>query len=289
MTGRYALRGARDTILRLPGLQRAVHFSAVRGCVPRSIWQRLHPTGVWTLRAPDGSSFRYASQDDDILARSLVWTNMRHWEETTHPVFFDLARTARGFLDVGAFSGIYTLLACRANPRLHAVAVEPNPASMLQLRRNVEVNALQHRVTLVGKALSDAPGRAGLGIPASDVTAASLLCQESGRRTVDVEVTTGDDVVGDTPIDLVKIDVEGLEPQVLRGLSRTIAAHGPAIIAECLDSTAVDRLRETAHDLGYRRIHHLSSSGPVLVTNAVEPPARYANFLVTRDASGVPA
>jgi FkbM family methyltransferase len=288
MTVRYDLRSVRDATFRSSRLQRAVHFSALRGCVPRSIWKRLHPTGVWTLRDPDGGTFLYASQDDDILARSLVWTNMRHWEETTHPVFFNLARRARGFIDIGAFSGVYTLLACRANPQLRAVAIEPNPASMLKLRRNIEVNDLQSRVTLVDKALSNAPGRARLGIPATDVTAASLLCEESELRTVEVEVTTGDEVVGDLPIDLVKIDVEGLEPEVLRGMSRTVAAHHPAIIAECLSSAALERLRDAAYEMGYRQIHHLSRNGPVLASAAVEPPPRYPNFLITCDSSTVP-
>lgn len=288
MTAQNSLRSARDAVLRVPGLQRAVQFSAMRGCVPRTIWRRLHPTGTWTLRAPDGSPFLYASEADDILARSLVWTNMRHWEETTHPVFFDLARRARGFVDIGAFSGFYTLLACRANPQLRAVAVEPNPASMRKLRRNIEVNGFQDRVAVVGKALSSTPGRARLGIPAADVTAASLLAEGPEIRTMEVDVTTGDDVIGDLPVDLVKIDVEGLEPEVLRGMSRTIAAHHPAIIAECLSQAALERLRETAFELGYRQIHHLSKSGPVAVSAPLEPPPCYANFLVTSDGSAVP-
>ncbi|MFJ8076232.1 FkbM family methyltransferase [Streptomyces sp. NPDC096176] len=279
MTVHENLRSARDSLFRLPGVQRAVRLATMRGCVPNAVWKRLHPTGVWTLRTPDGSGFRYASDADDILARSLVWTNMRHWEETTHPVFFDLARHARGFLDVGAFSGIYTLLACRANARLRAVAVEPNPAAMRKLRRNVEVNRLQDRVVLVEKALSSAPGRAVLGIPA-DTTAASLLTTEPAVDRVEVDVTTGDHAVGDLPIDLVKIDVEGLEPEVLSGMSRTIADHRPTIIAECLDSAALDRLRETVVELGYRQIRHLGKEGVVAAPPGFVPPPRYANFLV---------
>ncbi|MFD7443123.1 FkbM family methyltransferase [Streptomyces sp. NPDC059909] len=279
MTVHDNLRVARDTLFRFPGVQRAVRLAAMNGCVPNEVWKRLHPTGVWTLRAPDGSSFRYASDIDDILARSLIWTNMRHWEETTHPVIFDLARRARGFVDVGAFSGIYTLLACQANERLRAVAVEPNPNSMRKLRRNIEVNHLQDRVVLVEKALSNAHGRARLGIPA-DTTAASLLAEEPADRTVEVEVITGDDAVGDLAVDLVKIDVEGLEPEVLHGMSRTISAHRPTIIAECLDRPALDRLRESVHELGYRRIRHLGRSGPAPVPAGFVPPPRYANFLV---------
>ena len=99
---------------------------------------------------------------------------------------------------------------------------------------------------------------------------------------MDVEVATGDALLGPDPVDLVKIDVEGLEPQVLRGMERSLRAHHPALIVECLraDLAAV---RETALDLGYRRLTHLSSTGPAPATPGMVPPPGFANFLITRD------
>ncbi|WP_367322987.1 FkbM family methyltransferase [Streptomyces sp. HUAS ZL42] len=278
------LTSARDLFLRVPGCQRAVRAATLRGLVPSAVWRRLHPTGEWSMQAPDGSTFRYVSSDADILARSLIWTNMRHWEETTHPLFYQLARNARRFVDIGAFSGIYTLLACRANPQLEAVAVEPNPAAIRMLNRNVRANGLESRVTIIDKALSDAPGRAVLRIP-TNTTTASLLARRPAQRVLDVDVTTGDALLDGLAVDLIKIDVEGLEPQVLRGMEKSIRVHHPAIIAECLDKAALSRVRETAFDLGYRRIQHLGDTGPVPVTADLVPPARYANFLITRDAA----
>jgi FkbM family methyltransferase len=262
----------------------------MRGVVPRAVWRRLHPTGEWSLRAPDGRTFRYVSSDADILARGLIWTNMRHWEETTHPVVYQLARSARRFLDIGAFSGIYTLLACRANPSLEALAIEPNPAATRMLNRNIRANRFENRVTVIDKALSDTPGRTRLRIPAN-ATKASLLDTWPAQSIADVKVTTGDEVLDGRPVDLIKIDVEGLEPQVLRGLEKSIRVHHPAIIAECLDEAALSNVRETAFDLGYRHIQHLGSRGPAPVTPGFVPPARYVNFLFTRDtvAAGRPS
>ncbi|MDG4865310.1 FkbM family methyltransferase [Streptomyces sp. T-3] len=279
---RSATTALRDLFLRTPGCQRAVRAAAERDWLPPSVWGRLQPSGVWPVRAPDGSTFRYECAEGDMLARSVVWTHMRHWEETTCPVFFDLARNARRFVDIGAFSGIYTLLACRANPDLTAVAVEPNPASRRLLRRNVAVNFLHARVDVSDKALSDTPGRTRLAIP-SDVTAASLLPTTGAQHGVDVDVVTGDELLGTEPVDLVKIDVEGLEPQVLRGMERVLRAHRPALVVECLDAAALEAVRGTAHDLGYRQVTHLSSSGPVPAAPGMVPPPRYANFLLTQD------
>lgn len=280
------MRGTRDILMRSHRFQRAVQTVAARGCVPQSLWARLRPAGLFKLHAPDGSPFLYDCADDDVLASSVVWTDLRHWEETTHPLFYRMARQARGFLDAGAFSGLYTLLACQANPNLRAVAVEPNPQTLPKLQRNVTVNRLEHRVSVVGKALSAQPGRARLAIPRW-AAAASLVRSVEAEHMVDVEVTTGDDVVGDLPIDLVKIDVEGLEAEVLRGLAKTVAAHQPAIIAECLDRPALDALRVTAKDLGYRYIHHFGPGGLTRVEPGFVPTWPHENFLLTVAPPGI--
>jgi FkbM family methyltransferase len=276
------LRGARDLLMRSHTFQRTVRAGTVRGHVPITVWQHLHPTGVWQLHAPDGSTFRYHCGRDDVLAGPVVWTDLRMWEEATHPLFYRLARDARGFLDAGAYAGLYTLLACQANPRLHAVAVEPNPVAARMLRRNLDINGFGPRVHVVAKALSEAPGRARLTVP-ERITTATLRsgADAPGGSTVDVEVTTADLAVGDRPVDLVKIDVEGLEPEVLRGMSRILAAHRPTVVAECLDRPALERLRSTAAEFGYHHVHHIAPQGPVAVPSGFVPPRRHQNFLLT--------
>ncbi|WP_329119648.1 FkbM family methyltransferase [Streptomyces sp. NBC_01465] len=280
MTAKNLLRAARDLTMRSRTVQRAVRAGTTSGWLPERIWQHLRPSGVWTLHAPDRSEFRYHCGAEDVLAGPVVWTDLREWEEATHPLFYQLAGRARGFLDAGAFAGLYTLLACRANPALHAVAVEPNPAAARLLHRNLDVNGYGPRVSVVAKALSDTPGRARLAVP-ERITTASLRASTQGQHAFDVEVTTADDAVGDRPIDLVKIDVEGLEPEVLQGMARTLRTHRPTVIAECLDRPALDRLRAAAAPYGYTYVHHLAPGGPVLVDPGFTPPRRHQNFLLT--------
>ncbi|MGI8330307.1 FkbM family methyltransferase [Actinomadura scrupuli] len=278
----------RDRVLwHTPGLQRVIRAGARKGAIPPSVWRRLHPRGAWTLHAPDGTPFRYDSAfPHDGMARHVVWTDMRHWETTTQPLLFDLAKEAKVFVDVGAYSGIYTILACVANPRLRAIAFEPNPVKLEQLRSNVALNGLRDRVTLVGKALSSEPGRAGLAIPADD-SQASLAHAAPGARTVDVPVTTGDEALGDLPVGLVKIDVEGLEPQVLTGMAGVLAAHRPKIIAECLDQRALDRLRRVTAALGHRYAYHIDQAGLVPVDDRFAHPYRFPNYLFTAEPMNV--
>jgi FkbM family methyltransferase len=287
-TWRGLAKTTRDRVLwHTPRLQSLVRSAARRGWLPPSVWRRLHPRGVWTLHAPDGTSFAYDSTyEHDGLARHIVWTDMRDWEAGTQAVLFDLAKDAQVFVDVGAYSGVYTVLACVANPALSAVAFEPNPSKLPQIRSNVTVNGIQHRVTVIGKALSAESGTAPLWIPSDDSTA-TLTGSTPGGRATDVPVTTGDLALDGLNVGLVKIDVEGLENEVLMGMTRVLSTHRPKIIAECLDRTALDALTRSTRGLGYRHAYQIGRAGPVPVGHA---PFRPANYLFTsQPMNGRPA
>ena len=285
-TWRGLAKTTRDGVLwHTPRLQKVVRAAARRGCLPPAIWRRLHPRGVWTLHAPDGTPFRYDSSfEHDGLARHIVWTDMRDWEAGTQAVLFDLAKRARVFVDVGAYSGIYTVLACVANPTLRAVAFEPNPRKLPQITSNVTANDIQHRVTVVGKALSAKAGTARLSIPADDSTA-TLNASVPGAGVADVPVTTGDLALKGLDVGLVKIDVEGLENEVLMGMAGVLGVHRPKIIAECLDQAALDDLTGSTRGFGYSFAYRIDRDGPV---PAGHQGFRPANYLFTSEPMNGP-
>jgi hypothetical protein len=132
----------------------------------------------------------------------------------------------------------------------------------------------------MGTALSSRSGRATLAIPSDDSTA-TLHVPAQGDRTVEVTVTTGDAALADLPVDLVKIDVEGFEPEVLAGMSRVLAARHPKVIAECLDREALARLRDLASGLGYRHTYHLGRDGLTPVGDGFVHPHGLPNYLFT--------
>lgn len=281
---RTAAKAVRDAALRrVPGLQGLVRAGARRGLVPPPVWRRLQPIGPCRLHAPDGTPFVYVPAAHDGLARHVVWTDLRDWETGTHRVLFRLARGAGVFVDVGAYSGLYTVLACLADPRLRAVAFEPNPRKLPQLARNVAANGLAGRVRVVGEALGDRAGTATLAVP-SDDSAASLRAAAPGERAVRVPVATGDARLRGLPVGLVKIDVEGREPEVLRGMAGLLRARRPHVIAECLEPDALARVWHTLSGYGYRHAYHLGPGGPRPVepgTGADPHPRHHPNHLFT--------
>jgi FkbM family methyltransferase len=239
---------------------------------------RLQPIGYHTICLPGGSgSFVYKADPDDRLARDLVWTGFGRWESTTVPIVYQFAQHSRGFLDIGAYTGIYTLLACASNSALEVAAFEPQPDVFRMLEANVRANpGFSHRVTLVPKAVSDKPGDALLSVP-HDPTAASIVPGREGTSRL-VRTVRGDDAVPPgLEVDLIKIDVEGHELAVLSGLERTLETH-PVLIVECL-SGAFSPVRDVLRRSGYRVFEYLGPTGPVDASGVVHQVPCYPNFL----------
>lgn len=152
----------------------------------------------------------------------------------------DATRPGDVFVDVGANIGVLTLLGAHAVGGAGAVlAFEPNPEVFERLDAHVRDNHLSN-VRLFPLALSDREGVLQLSIPPTGNTGAATLgklpARHGGRvcAQYDVPVKLGDELLADAPPGsmLVKIDAEGHEPHVLRGMTRTIAARKPAILTE---------------------------------------------------------
>lgn len=142
-----------------------------------------------------------------------------------------LVRPGSTFVDAGAHEGFFSAVACLAGGR--AVAFEPNAGLASRLSRVLP------RARVTASALSDRPGEAELFIPAEDGPAGSGYA--TLQRAAKVTATAGASVIVSlVPLDalalhdvsLLKIDVEGHEPEVLAGAADTIARERPAVIIE---------------------------------------------------------
>jgi FkbM family methyltransferase len=149
----------------------------------------------------------------------------------------DVIRVFRTFLtqrsvvlDIGANFGLYTALSAsivRNHGRLYAF--EGNPRVFESLRRTVAANDLHLNPNVVAAnvLVSSESGRGVLHYSAnlpSGGTMSGIRLSGGKQNAVEVDMTTIDDFLpADLIVDLVKIDVEGHEPAVVRGMERTIA------------------------------------------------------------------
>jgi FkbM family methyltransferase len=129
------------------------------------------------------------------------------------------------FVDIGANYGFYTLLAATQHPQLEVLALEPVEATFEVLKRNTELLSLGN-VRLHQLAAADADGTASFHISmAADNCGFSPHPAAPPLRQVEVRTARLDTLLADrTPCPvLVKIDVEGHELAVLRGMKDAFA------------------------------------------------------------------
>jgi FkbM family methyltransferase len=172
-------------------------------------------------------------------------------------------RTGDVFLDVGANVGFFTLLAARrVGAAGRVVAFEPVPANVGVLQRNLLVNRLRN-VTVIPRAVAESAGVEDLWL--TDCPGGGTLTSV-GQRPADaqqelrVSTLSLDEWIDGNPgpVRLIKVDVEGAELPVLRGMAGLVRRHRPVLLIELDDPTraGLDRkagqVRQWLRSAGYR-------------------------------------
>lgn len=160
------------------------------------------------------------------------------------------------FVAIGASIGAVGIPVAKACGR--ATLFEPDPRAFGSLLRNVDLNELPS-VAMYNLALSDRPGRVVL-----DEAAAPTGPRGHGRdEGDDVRVASRSrgvvramtlDSLPLGKIDVMLLDVGGMEDRVIDGASRTLARDLPALVVVARSSANTSALVERAMALGYARV-----------------------------------
>jgi FkbM family methyltransferase len=225
----------------------ATKDARVRRMALNQIFSRHGADGVLCL-VPFDDHRVFVDPRDDRIAYSLL--TGKAWQRAHLKAAFDAAdrsvRLGEGgvFVDVGANIGLMTLYALLSGRFSRAVAIEPDPWNRTILGRNLEINGLSDRVTVVGKAVSDAAGSMVLYRDAKNFGAHSLepdfvMSPQAVEQAVAVDRL--DEILAELGIaaghvGFVKIDVEGHEFAALGGMPELIAAGPPVMIEVTFDS-----------------------------------------------------
>ncbi|MGI8440646.1 MAG: FkbM family methyltransferase [Thermoleophilaceae bacterium] len=173
---------------------------------------------------------------DDIGSPPLVSLALGAYEPDELAALSRLLDGASTFVDVGANVGWYSLHAAAAFPTLRVMALEPVPATIRSLERNVELNG--GRVEVLPLGLAERPGEMELWIAPSQSGAASAAPSRHypGQAPVLCRMTSLDALTAehDLNVDVLKADLEGGELGALRGGLVTLERDRPAIMLELL-------------------------------------------------------
>jgi len=185
--------------------------------------------GVWS----DESSRReYLSQ---VRLRLLAdFDGLAHPVE--HPQYFPIDLFEYGpaecFVDCGAYDGdtIRTLLERHGSAVERIIALEPDPVNVAVLERYVSTLRVPSGIRVLPLAAGAAHGRAYIETTG---TASSALTSDALEGTAAIDLAPLDELLEHERPTFLKMDIEGAEPEALRGARETIVKHRP-VLAICV-------------------------------------------------------
>ena len=238
------------------------------------------------LKLPDDREIYLYNRDGaDAIASKIYWDGLEGFETAEIELFLKLLESCNTFIDVGANTGIYSLIAGVNKKQVYAF--EPVPTINNRLCQNIQINNLSSVVS-VSSAVGDYNGSITIYIPnsLSIPTMSSTLkgFNESEKQLV-VPLTTLDTYVfmNDIPkVDLIKIDVEATEDKVLLGSMKVIKRDSPLILCEVLHNRCEKMLNAFFEATDYR--FFMVTDIGLISKERIEGDDAYPNYLFVSEA-----
>lgn len=205
-------------------------------------------------------------------ATGNIYVGLHEFADMMVPLHF--LREGDHFLDIGANIGTYSILASGVR-RAKTLAFEPDPRTAAHLRENLAVNGLEQLVSIHQIALGQEAGHVDFTTGLDTTNRVLQNEDEAGPPRQRVEQRRLDDVLGDTPANMIKLDVEGYEEQVLRGAAQTLM-HDSLKVVEI--ETLNPWIENAMEQAGFERCYYDPFSR-LLSASPNDLPARNALFV----------
>jgi len=170
----------------------------------------------------------------------------------------DVCQGASVVFDVGANRAWVSLAVALHCPQVKLIAFEPDPEILRMGRQNLALNPdVAGRITLREHAVGDRNGTLSFARSEGGNLGTGRLNERAGVNAITVHCRTVDSICEELGVhpDVIKIDVEGAELAVLRGMPELLRRHPPRAMMVELHGFYL-----TDHRDFYREIHDLLSA-----------------------------
>jgi len=240
----------------LPGLHRTIY-----ALYPANWKSKRYISGI--ARRRDGLLMRLDTRNH--IDWQLYFTGV--FEPQISALIRYLLRPGHVAIDVGANIGTHTLemvAAVGSTGKVHAF--EPNALVRSGMSENIRLNDFERIVDVHAQALGEVRSHAFLRVPVegdetySNQGLSSLVALDTPHREVAVEVETLDEFIDAralSKLTMVKIDTQGYDAKVIRGMSRCLARMSPVVVLE-YEAWAWKKADESITDLAtwLAKIHY---------------------------------
>ena len=176
--------------------------------------------------------------------RQLLHIEAGGYEQDTLRLWGKLIRPGMKVLDVGAYTGLFSIIAALRGAEV--TALEPMPANHWRLRVNAARNKVHRKIDILAVAATDVEAAVALNynpkVPLTTGASLETGITNHGAAIVVPGITI--DSLGLQNLCAIKIDVERHEPCVIRGAMQTILRCRPPMLVETLDGDMREKLLE---------------------------------------------
>jgi FkbM family methyltransferase len=236
------------------------------------------------------------------IAGDSLWEYMfyaRSFEDLERSIFLKLSQDVRIVLDVGANIGLYTLMiAGKSAWNGKVYAVEASPQEFKKLSAVVSKNRLKN-VELINAAAGHEEGsilfeESLVGYGALNRIVDSKDPIRDGSRRISIPVISLDRILKNEEygaVGLVKLDVEGSEIQVLKGMKNILRSGRPTILIEMdskrgSDASSPSQVWDFLEEKGYS-FYKVRNSPSLCIKESVKPSFFEGNFFAVHEMSEI--
>jgi len=250
-------------------------YNPLINCVLRNINKllafipvKLPPSGIIKIKLHDNITIKFKTNQSSFVGYQIFWYGIYNYEYTE--IFEKIIKKIRVFVDIGSNSGVYSIMAAKLSENIKILAFDPTNAANYYLNENIRINDLSNKILSYQYALSDktemldffeVKNRKYPFLKYNLGGASSLINQPDNYNRISVQAFSFDNFIQvhsyeDLIIDLIKIDAEGAEPQIIKGMISTIKKSYPIIICEILMDEVGEEIERLFFDLGYKFFLH---------------------------------
>jgi FkbM family methyltransferase len=278
----------------------------IKAVVPKTILSFLFPSKfIWGpedrkfIRIKDsiaGKPFQMYLREDSMMERFFLSKGLYgEWERESLKIWAELSKKSKTIIDIGANTGVFSMVAQNNNPLAKVIAIEPIAINFEVLTMNRRQNNFP--VHCENVALSDSTGTAKMFVLRDRLN--YMASVNDNRYALHPEIQEGASIeeievpikpfsyVNDKykleNIDLIKIDVEGHEITVLNGMLPYIKKSRPLILIEVIGDDNADVIDKMFTNLGYRFVSIDEASKAVVVNKLWDND--HHNFLLCNDST----
>lgn len=218
------------------------------------------------------------------LENEIFWKGLSNgWEKISVELWIELSRKSSIIFDIGANTGIYSLISKCVNPSSIVFAFEPVERVYQKLKANNILN--NFNINTEEFAVSNMDGEAIIfDLPEEHIYSVTVNKNLAGfQHAIETKIkiqklSTYIEKQNIKHIDLIKIDVETHEPEVLEGMEQYLSLFKPTLLIEILSDEVANKIQNLIAKINYLYFNIDEINSPKLVSKLEK--SDFYNFLI---------